>query len=162
MTFSACLFKGDSAQHDQILKAVPRPHSQRSEVGRAMQGNRAGLWQSRDLTHSHPEGSVGATGSCLKVAITPWNAFDQKARELNPRLTEPRLGMPDFPRGGCSLPCAEVGWAVGGERAQGPADGCSRGGEDSSGLTRFMHELRHRAMLSVMIRRNYACFPDCC
>lgn len=75
------------------------------------------------MTHSHSECSVGATGSCLKAALTPWNVFDQKARELNTPAPSQDLGMPDCPEGAIALQVqVQVqGWAVGGEKAQGPA-----------------------------------------
>lgn len=87
------------------------------------------------MTHPYSECSVGATGSCLKAAFTPWNAFDPKARELNTRLPPSQgLGMPDCPRGSCTSQVQVQGWAVGGERVQQP--------EDALGPTTFMHELR--------------------
>lgn len=93
--------------------------------------------------------SAGATGSCLKAAITPWNVSDQKAKELTTRLPSQGLGMPDCPRGSCSLTEAQVqGWAVGGGKAQGPADGHGRGREDASGSTTFIYELLQSDALS--------------
>lgn len=67
--------------------------------------------------------------------------------------------MPDCPEGAAALqvPVQVQGWAVGGERAQGPAMDM-RGREDAAGPTVFMHEPRQRVMLLGMTQ--HTCFPS--
>lgn len=64
------------------------------------------------------------------------------------------------PQGAVASQVQVQGWAVGGERAQGPEDGRGRGREDAFRPMTLTHELCQRVMLSVKTQRKHVCFPN--